>query len=259
VDFNLKRYEKYGWDYEHTNPLTDEEIAWYLNFAQKTGGPVLELACGTARLLVTIAQAGLKIEGIDLSKEMLKIAKERVNKLSPEVVSRILLHNMDMTSFKLDRRFSLIVIADNSFGELKIKKQQLSCLKCVYHHLQSDGKFLVTVRRFDSFSFLNGQQVFDWSEPVHHPVTNELVMRRGEMELLDNGERLRGTFFYKIIHRDGSETMEEYPFEVPVMSKEDYIALFSEAGFRSNVYVGYQEQADDGKNPILCFVCDKAQ
>lgn len=259
MDSFLKRYELFGWDYEHISQLTDKEITWYLNFAQRTGGPVLELACGTARLLVTIAQAGFAIEGIDLSSGMLKIARERISKLSPEVASRIRLHNMDMTSFELDRTFCLIMMADNSFSELKTREQQLSCLKSVHRHLQSDGRFLVTVRRFEPSNFLNSRRVFGWSKPLYHPVTHEMVKRRGEMKLVENGKRLQSIFFYKTIHRDGSESVEECPFEAPVMSKKDYISLFSQAGFHSNVYVGYQEQSDDGKNPILCFVCDKAQ
>ena len=51
----LKRYELFGWDYPIQAPLSDEEVAWYLKFARETGGPVLELACGTGRLLCRLA------------------------------------------------------------------------------------------------------------------------------------------------------------------------------------------------------------
>ena len=59
-----------------------------------------------------------------------------------------------------------------------------------------------------------------------------------------------------VLASDGSETVEEYPFEAPVMTKEDYINLFSQAGFHSDVYADYEEKADDGQSPILCFVCE---
>lgn len=257
MDFYTKRYEQFGWDYEQANPITEKEIAWYLNFAKKTGGPVLELACGTGRLLTAIAQAGFDVEGIDLSSGMLKIASKHISQLPSEAASHIRLHNINMVDFELDSKFSLIVIADNSFSELKTGEQQISCLRCVQRHLQPGGKLLVTVRRFEPSSFSNGRRMLDWSEPFYHPVTHETVQRRGEMTLVENEKKVKGTFFYKTTHRDGSETVEEYPFESPVMYKEDYIALFSEAGFYANVYAGYEEQPDDGKNPILCFACDK--
>ena len=63
---------------------------------------------------------------------------------------------------------------------------------------------------------------------------------------------------YQTTHADGRETIEECPFELPVMLRDDYVSLFSEAGFSPRVFVGYEEQEDDGENPILCFVCDKA-
>ncbi len=252
----MRRYEQFGWDYEHISPLTETETAWYLSFARRTGGPVLELACGTARLLTAIARAGYEVEGIDLSPAMLDIARERISGLPPNVTSRIRLHNLDMTDFELESRFGLIIIADNSFSELKTAEQQLSCLKYVYRHLKQDGRFLVTVRRLEPANFPNGKRVLDWSEPVRHPVTNNLVQRRGEMKLVENGKRVKGTFFYKTTGGNGSETVEVYHFEAPVMSKEDYTNLFSKAGFRSNVYADYREKADDGQSSILCFVCE---
>ncbi len=53
-----KRYELFGWDYEYRNPLIKEEVAWYREFALQSGGPILELACGTGRLLVSLAREG---------------------------------------------------------------------------------------------------------------------------------------------------------------------------------------------------------
>jgi len=64
-------------------------------------------------------------------------------------------------------------------------------------------------------------------------------------------------FFYKITQKDGREILEKCSFEAPIMLKEDYVSVFSEAGFRPHVFVGYEEKEDDGENPFLCFVCDK--
>ncbi len=58
MNTDLKRYELFGWDYEHHSPLSKREVAWYKRFAHRIGGPVLELACGTGRLLILIAKEG---------------------------------------------------------------------------------------------------------------------------------------------------------------------------------------------------------
>jgi len=253
----LKRYELFGWDYKFYGRLSKQEVDWYKKFAHRTGGPVLELACGTGRLLISIAKDGYEIAGIDLSVNMLDLAKERVSQLPPDVQKRIQLHNGDMSNFQLDRRFGLIFIADNSFRELNTKEQMLLSLKCIYHHLRAGGKFLVTVRRFDPTRFVDGRREWDWSEPIRHPATGDSVRRKIETQLIKDGKWIRGLMFYETIHSNGSKTFEECPFEAPVMLTDDYISLFSEAGFSPSVFVGYEEQEDDGTNPILCFVCDK--
>ncbi len=259
MNIDLKRYELFGWDYEHFAPLTDKEVVWYKKFAHRTGGPVLELACGTGRLLTSIAKEGYEIVGIDLSTNMLHLARGRTSQLPPEVKKRIQLYNMNMSDFQLKRKFGLIFIADNSFRVLKTKEQQLSCLKCVYHHLRPDGKFLMTERRFDPTKFVNGRREIPWSEPIRHPLSGDLVKRKIEIQLTKNGKRMHGVMLYKTGHANGSETVEKCPFEIPVMLKDDYISLFSEAGFSPRVFVGYEEQENDEKNSILCFVCDKSE
>lgn len=254
---NLERYEQFGWDYEHLNPLMDEETLWYLSYVRETGGPVLELACGSGRLLEQIALAGFEVEGVDLSGKMLKLAEERLSRLPVETASRIQLHNLDMTDFAIGRHYSLIIIADNSFVELKTKEMQLSCLKCVHRHLKQDGRFLMAVRRFDPAAFQDNRRVLDWSEPVLDRASGDMTARRGEFTLADDGKHVQGTLYYKTVRKDGSEQVVELAYEAPVMTKEDYLALLSEAGFRAEVYAGYRKQADDGKNPLLCFVCEK--
>jgi SAM-dependent methyltransferase len=256
MDYDLKRYELFGWDYEILNPLTDTEADWYVGFAGQTGGPVLELACGTGRLLVRLAQAGYEVDGIDLSGEMLSLAGRRRDGLPVEVRSRIGLIQTDMARFAIDRRYGMVLIADNSFRELSDRKQQLSCLKCVGDHLRTDGKLLVTERRFDVSKLVDGGISYPWTTPVRHPETGETVSRKVEVRLTDNGKWIRGIMRYKVVGDEG-ERIEECRFEAPIMEKEDYVKLFAEAGFSTEAYANYSYQLDDGENPILCFVCSK--
>ena len=52
-----------------------EDIAFYVDEAKRSGGPVVELAVGTGRIAVPIAQAGCRVIGVDLSDGMLDIAR----------------------------------------------------------------------------------------------------------------------------------------------------------------------------------------
>ena len=67
------------YDWEHDRYLLDVDV--HLGFARRFGGPVLELACGTGRLLGPLAQAGFAVTGVDSSPAMLERARQRLERL----------------------------------------------------------------------------------------------------------------------------------------------------------------------------------
>src|SRR5260370_41347447 len=74
--------EDYGliapfYDVEHAR--FDEDIDLYMNFAELRGGPLLELACGSGRLLLPLAQAGYEVTGVDTSASMLALARNALD------------------------------------------------------------------------------------------------------------------------------------------------------------------------------------
>ncbi len=255
---DLRRYELFGWDYIQHNPLKKEEIDWYLKYAKQTGGPVLELACGTGRLLIEIAKKEFNIVGIDLSNAMLKIAKSKVDQLKRRTQNRIKLFKKNMIDFKLKQKFNLIYIADNSFRVIFARKQQLRCLKNIYNHLNPEGKFLMAERRFNPDSYPGGKRIFSgWSAPITNPETGETIQRTGYIKIIKNGKCITGKFIYKLIKPNGKEKIIELPFTAPIILTKDYMSLLKEAGFKVDIYKDYKQQRDDGKSNFLCFVCRK--
>ena len=66
-------YAEY-YDFDHD---TKFDLEFYLEYARQCGGPILELACGTGRLAIPIAEAGFEIFGLDLSANMSPFAAQR--------------------------------------------------------------------------------------------------------------------------------------------------------------------------------------
>jgi SAM-dependent methyltransferase len=246
---DLKRYEKYGWDYETVCELTAEEVHWYERWAKQTGGPILGLACGTARLLCRLGLAGFDVTGLDLSDTMLSQARKNIAKLPATARKRIRLVKDDMLRFQLRGTFGLILIADNSFRELNTRGNLLTCLRNIRRHLQPEGKLLITERRFNPSMYPGNRRSFGWSQPKPYPGTGNLVSRRGEIRLAKNHKRISGTFFYKTYHADGSELIEKCPWSGPVR-------LFDRVGFTTQTFADYTNNKDDGRSTFLCFVCE---
>ena len=121
---------------------TRSDEFFYLELAKRYGSPILELACGTGRITLLLAQAGYEITGVELSPEMREIAQEKLRQLLEEVQSRVSLVPGDITDFQLDRKFSMVIIP-SSFKFLLSTEDQLACLRRVRAHLADDGVFIL--------------------------------------------------------------------------------------------------------------------
>ena len=253
-----KRYDLFGWDYAIHSRLTDDEVAWHVKFAHEASGPVLGLACGTGRLLCRIAEAGFDVTGLDLSDTMLDIARKYVSQLPSETRSRVTLVLGDMSDFRLGRDFGLITLADNSFRVLTERDAHLACLRRVREHLRADGVFLMTERRFDPALYPDGRRTFDYGDPFVNPDSGDAVRRKLELRLADDHKWLSGAFTYEVTHPDGSVEAVRCPLDAPILSTDDYLALFAEAGLAAQPCADYTEHPADGSERLTCFVCRPA-
>jgi SAM-dependent methyltransferase len=125
--------------------LRKDDVDFYVERARQARGPVLELGCGTGRILVPSALAGAQITGLDLSDLMLVACRRKVEALPADVRSRVTLVEGSMTAFDLARRFALITIPFRAFSHLVTVEEQLACLDCVARHLEPHGALILDV------------------------------------------------------------------------------------------------------------------
>src|SRR5829696_3720504 len=91
--------------YDLVSVAYDEDLAWYHELAAEAGGRVLELACGSGRLLVPLARAGCSVVGVDVSPPMLALARERLAAAGPAIAGRVRLVQSPMSELSLDEQF----------------------------------------------------------------------------------------------------------------------------------------------------------
>src|SRR5262249_16400485 len=132
--------------YDHVVPYRERgDIDFYVNEAQKSGGPLLEIGCGTGRVRVPIAAAGVEAVGLELSSRMLLLCREKLALEPPDVRCRVELIQGDMRQFDLGRQFPLITIPFRPLQLLVTVDDQLSCLETVRRHLVTGGKLILDV------------------------------------------------------------------------------------------------------------------
>ncbi len=117
-------------------------IDFYVGLAREAKGPVLEIACGTGRILLPCLQAGADVDGLDLFEPMLGWLRKKAEalKLSPR------LYRADMSDFRLPRRYALIMITFNAFIHNMTSEAQVRCLELCREHLLPGG-----LLAFDTF------------------------------------------------------------------------------------------------------------
>ncbi len=127
----------YDIDMGHNIGHTD--LAFYLDYAKKKS-PVIELGCGTGRIVKPLVDNDICVVGIDNSIEMIKRAKKKLLKCNR---SRYQLVCTDITCFLLKKRFKLAICAFSTYSKLLNIQDQIKFFKLVYEHLEPDGILLL--------------------------------------------------------------------------------------------------------------------
>src|SRR5262245_32196169 len=105
--------------YDYIVPYRDRaDVGFFVDEAKAAGSPVVEVGCGTGRILIPTARAGLQIVGLDLSLDMLATCRRRLAAESTEVQSRVELVHADMRDFRLPQRFTLATLPFRPFQHL---------------------------------------------------------------------------------------------------------------------------------------------
>lgn len=117
-----------------------DDITFYVQEAGQVDGPCLELACGTGRVLIPVAEAGVTITGIDTSKPMLARARRKVAALPEQARANVTLAEGDMRTFRFDEQFALITIPFRAFLHLMQVSDQIITLRNIHRHLRPGGR-----------------------------------------------------------------------------------------------------------------------
>lgn len=132
--------------YDHVPAyVARDDVAFYVAEAERAGGPVLELGCGTGRLLIPTARAGVTITGLDGSRRMLARCEEKLDAEPAAVRDRVTLRVGDCRDLALGARFALVTAPFNFLQLLPRVDDQLRLLQGVARHLVAGGRFVFDV------------------------------------------------------------------------------------------------------------------
>jgi SAM-dependent methyltransferase len=242
------------------------DAAFWRTMADATGhGPLLDIGCGTGRVLLPLARAGHEMTGIDLSAAMLARARAKAAAEPAEVRDRVRLLQADMTSFDLGRRpFAAIFSTFGGFHHLRTVEEQLSCLERCRAHLRPRGRLVLDLVNADPapLPYLRDE------EPADGEATAELVdwtdgrRIRSWIDAIGYQSSLQcqdSEITYEIIEADGSSRRLTETFQLRYVFRYELEHLLARAGFRVvALYGGYDCSPLGDDSSVLLAVAELA-
>ena len=231
--------------YDHVGPYrTRPDVAFFLNEAVNAGGPVVEVGCGTGRVLIPIARAGVEIVGVDASTNMLRVCRERLGHEPEAVQSRARLVQADMRSFDIDGRFTLATIPFRPFQHLLTVDDQLACLATIRRHLVDGGRLILDIFNPSLDSLVDTRVGQEHGEEAAFSMPDGRNVVRRQKTVATNRFTQVNDFelIYYVTHPDGREERLVHAFSLRYLFRFEAEHLLARAGFDvEHVYAGYDK------------------
>ena len=203
-----------------------EDLPFWLELAAQTGGPILELGCGTGRVLIPLAQAGYCAIGLDHDLSMLNYLQSNMGqqlKYVPQVFAS------DIARFNLAVQFPLIILPCNTFSTLSDRDRREG-LSFVRWHLRKDGIFAVCLPNPELLMRLPIRSEAEMEDEFIHPLTGNPV------QVSSFWQRRKHTFnvtwIYDHLLPDGTVERTEAKTLHQLMPLKNYMAEIEDAGLK---------------------------
>jgi SAM-dependent methyltransferase len=216
------------------------DVQFYVGEAKASAGRVLEAGCGTGRVLIPIARAGVSIDGLDASEAMLAQCEARLAREPSEVSERVGLHRGDARNFDLGRTFSLVTAPFRVVQHLTTIEDQLRFLDAVKRHLAPGGRLVFDVFN-PSFAVMMTADGMEHEDTPDTPLPNGASFRRtgrvNRIRWIDQVSEVELAYY---VTRSPGATPERFvqAFDMRWYLRAELVHLLARAGYRVRTMYG---------------------
>jgi SAM-dependent methyltransferase len=245
--------------YDLENADFTEDLDFWLGLAEEYGDPILELGCGTGRVLLHLARRGYAVTGLDNSPEMLARLEGKLEQAVSmrgrgEQWAAPMVVRADMTDFALGdaSTFQLAIMPFNTFMHLLTPEAQMSALTCIRKHLAEGAALVMDV--------VNPGEVYAAHE---QGLTLERTFLDGERTVhqfssiaLDRAAQIgHVTWLYDSVAPDGGLQRTAVPITFRYTFPGEMRLLLERCGFRlAHLYGGYDRSPLTDGSPRMIVI-----
>lgn len=224
------------------------DVAFFVDLARESGGLVLEVGCGTGRVLIPAARAGITITGLDLSTRMLAVCRQRLAAEGEDVRGRVTLSVADMRDFDLGGQFSLVTLPFRPFQHLTTVADQIACLQTVYRHLLPGGCIALDLFNPSIPILADDTRLGGWgSEPEFALPDGRRVVRRFRLTDRDYFNQINQVeMIYAVTHPDERQEEFVHAFPMRYLFRFEAEHLLVRCGFEIEAVYGSYDRSPYG-------------
>jgi SAM-dependent methyltransferase len=203
-----------------------EDLPFWQSLARKQGDPILELGCGTGRVLIPLALAGNFVVGIDNNPDMLAYLNQQID---PDMFQFIQIHEEDITNYNINEKLRLVILPCNTYSTFD-SYSRTAILNCTYKHLVPGGLFAVSIPNPTLLMAVDETiSEFEVETIFSHPITGHPVQVSSQWR--QKGNVISFIWYYDHLFPDGrverlTSTADHY-----LASEDQYISEMLTAGF----------------------------
>lgn len=251
----MSQFDAFARYYDADYGAIADDVPFYRELARRSGGRVLEVMCGSGRLLLPLAQAGLRVAGIDISGAMLTRARTRLQNAG--LLDRVDLMEGDICAAAPQGPFGLALVAINSFMHLGSTAEQLAALGHIREALRPGGLLALDLFNPDlrALANENGALAIDKTFTLPDGTrVQKFVAQQPNLAAQTN----HVTFIYDELDADGRVTRSVLPFPMRWLYRFELEHLLARAGFALEaVYGSYELDEYDSTSDLLLAVARK--
>lgn len=237
------------YDHYHTGPAG--YVPFYVSEAVKAGSPVLELGCGTGRVLIPTAEAGISVVGLDLSPTMLAVAQRKIAASDLESQHRITLIEGDMRTFSLAQHFNLVMIPFSAFLYLLTPEDQQQALLSIHRHLADTGHLVLDIYEPDAHTLAIQGHPLKRIGTFTHPHSGNQIIAWEERRFDSDGQIWRMWDIFEEVDQKGRVIARAYEMHTNrYIHRYQMHYLFERCGYQVvDLYGDYMGNPYPTRNP----------
>ena len=224
-------FDRFARFYDDDYRAYDDDLGLILEMAEEADGPVLELGCGTGRVLLPLADAGVTVTGVDISTALLGVARAEL--VAAGLAAGVRLVEADMRHPGLpEEAFALVICTSNTLMHLTDPADQEATLAAARRLLRPGGRLMLDLFNPDLPRLLEVNGLMELADRWRDEVSG-VDVTKWSVRNLDIAEQLQETLFiYEETLPSGETRRTHCPFTLRFLWRSEGELMLRDCRFR---------------------------